>query len=340
MAYSKEKTFYLVKVESTPGTPETLTASDFDVVIIDGEMKHNIEFDTPNYNTGSHAELEDIAGLKTGTVTLKGQVRPGAAVQTPNKISKLFRGCGLIGAVEGTNKGHSLSPLASGDEVTLTIWEVLVSRGASPVGIIRKLAGCSGNFKLGCDGIGKLLIADFLFNGKYVAFSDADNSALTALNVITAADTSMPYIMSNITFTIGGTAHSISSFSLDAGNKVEAELDPSDATTGQIAKYSITERRPKFSCNPIMKAAATYDAVALAIANTKATIICTLTANSIPLTIKIPVGQLLSPEASAREGLMNWALNFKCEQNGTAASKVVADMAVESTFEILQGTKS
>lgn len=338
MAYLAAKSVFIIKLEATPGTAETPTATDFDLVLVDGELKPNIDFDSPNFNTGSHAKLADIPGMKTGTFSCKVPLRPGDTVATAPKYAKLFKACGAIGAVEGTDKGYSLTPLNTGDTIPCTVWEVMIDRGATPAGIKQKLAGAMGNLKFGADGIGKPIYAEFTLTGKWSGQEVIAAADVLTLNVCTDPDTDNPYTFTSATIT--GISGAISSFSLDAGNKVEPQLNPADSGTGQIDFFGITSRDPKFSANPLVTALATYNPMAIAEAATLATITIIVTTNSKPIKLTIPRVQQLSPELAVREGLKSWNLNYKCLQNGTAASLAVAGIAVEAAWELLQGAKS
>jgi hypothetical protein len=337
MAYLASKKVFIIKEETTPGTPETLTASDFDLVVVDGEMKLGMEFDEPNFNTGSFAKQAAISGLQNGTFACKVPLIPASTVATAPKYKKLFAACGAVGAAESTT-GYSIKPLYSGIVKPVTVWELLISNGGTPVGILQKLSGAMGSFKYGAEGLGKPIYAEFNLTGKWTGEEDINNGALVALNVLTGNDTAKPYTF--VSATISGITGAISSFSLDGGVKVEPQYNPGDATTGMIDYYSVIDMDPRFSANPLVSALSSFNPRSVAQAGTLATISISITSDSKPLKLTIPSAQIMSTEESMREGLTNWNLNYKCLQNGIEAAKRVSNMAVESTWEILQGAKS
>jgi len=339
MAFLRDKIAFIGKLETTAGTPVTPTATDFDIQVFDSEFTPTIDMDEQRPAIGSHAELASFSGAKSGSMKFNLKLNPSSAGGTAPKWGKYMKACGQDETDFGL-VGTSYSPLAVCDEVCMSMEQVLISRSGSPTGILHKIAGAMGNCVLGCAGIGKPLLAEFTFLGKYVASSNLNAGALTALNVLTAPDSAKPYILSGASFTIGGAATAISSFKLDFGNKVELEIDPADANGGDYRCAAITERKPRFSCNPLLSTAVTCP-IADQVAQTTATLILTLdSAGSIPLVITMPVGQIIDAKTAVREGLEAWELNYKLQANGTPASKIVATLDWEETFEILHGAKA
>jgi hypothetical protein len=192
----------------------------------------------------------------------------------------------------------------------------------------------------GAGGVGKTLTAKMEFIGKNVAAADLDNTALTTLAVQTGLDAGQPYTFSNFAQTFGGGTVQISSFEIDAGNKVEPEIDPGDATSGQVKYHAIVSRDPHCKINPLKKTVAAYDAYATAAANTPGTLVLANTTATIPLQITVANGQLMNPKSADREGLAAWDLDLKCLRNGIDGTPVVSGMAVEAAWEILFGAKS
>ena len=339
MAFPRDKIAFLAKLEAVNGTPIAIAAPDFDCEVLEPEYTPMIEMDGGlRPAIGSHAELRDISGAKAGQIKFKMNLGPASAAGTAPKWGKFMKACGQDETDYGL-VGTSYSPLAVCDEICMSLELLKISRSGTPTGIVQKIGGAMGNFVLGCAGIGKPLQAEFTFLGKHVTATNINAGATTALNVLTAPDTAKPYILSSATFTVGGVARAISSWKLDAGNKVELEIDPADANGGDYRCAGITARNPKFTCNPLLATA--FDPVADQVAQTTATLILILdTAGSIPLTITMPVGQVVDPKPAVRENEESWDISYKLEANGTPASKIVATLDWEETFEILLGAKA
>jgi hypothetical protein len=339
MGYLADRHVVIGKLEAVSGTPETLVAADFNAITYDPEYTPMIESTGGLVPAiGSHARTLDYSGAKYGQFKFKYFQCPGAAASTPPNTGKFLQAAGHVGAAISTT-GYKWSPLAAGDEKTMTLWFVRISRGGTPVGIVHKIAGAMADGSISASGAGKLVEVDLTFTGKHVTATDLDNSALTTLNVLTAPDAAQPYYNSNTTVKYANTARATSAWKLIFGNKVEPEIDTADSNGGDVRCFAITSREPAITVNPQLVALSTLDPVANTIANTLIALDIALASRSPALEIIAPQCQVKdNPKFTKREGLDAYDITFKLEANGTPASKIDANLAWDEVYQIRQGT--
>jgi len=332
--------YMAIKEEGTPGTYSAPATADRNIRIRNIEPAFNIEFDDDNakYANGSHAEDESIAGVQAMTVTCSTRVTYGGAVATvPNwwKLAYLC-GCGGIGwdagsevAIGSAVEGISLVGRKAYDCTSYSVVIIEMEVGASPVFTEIQLAGCMGNMILTCEAPGRPLMANYTITGK---INDIVDGSDIALNATTQTALAEPFL--NSAFTIGGTAEQISTFAFDMGNTISPVYDQSDATG--IKQFYVSERHPRFSCNPLAVKQATTDWLNLILSESTPTIVAP-TANT---QLTVIDGQPQNPGYGIREGLVNWEHTFRALQNGTPGSLTDAALTLEDTFEFLQGARS
>jgi hypothetical protein len=318
------------KIESTPGTPETLESADFNVRVYDPQITLGIEVDDEAAKdaTGDHAEFESVIGAQTATVSFYVKANTSGTPATEPDWFKFAKGCGLVTKAY-TTTGTALLPRQSGDVAPMTIWVLDKERGeASPVTTAYKLAGCMGNMVLTAEGIGKPLTARFTFTGKLVDIVDT-----TAL-VLTSPDTALPEKWLSSTTTVASVKQFASSWSLDLGNEVVPLYDQSEATG--IAYYTIASRRPRFTINPLAVKQATTDVLNETLTAATGGLVVT-TAN---FRLTAADMQRLPPSVADREGFVAWEQVYKLLRNHTGAALIDSALTAEDTFELIHGARA
>jgi hypothetical protein len=328
-----------IRAEATAGTYLAPTTNEHNIRFRNIEYTINTENDDDNskYANGHHGEDESIPGMRSVTITASFRMTYGGAVATVPNWWQAAYACGLEGigwdsgsavAIGSAVEGISLVPRESKDDTTYSICIYEEEIGSSPVITELQAAGCMGNMVMTAENIGGDWIANVTFTGKLNDIVDGSAVALTS------PQTQIGEKMLSNTFTIGGNAACISSFTLDLGNEITPVLCQSEATG--ISHYVITARRPRFSCNPLSKKQATDDWLNVWDSATTQVI----SNASTNYTMKIIDAQLLSFGMSPREGLNAWELMFKCLQNGSPGSLTDSALTNEDTFDILQGARS
>lgn len=330
--------FLVGKIESTPGTMETLTSSDFDVKVRNPEVSPIIEPDdeASKYANGNHGEDEVVMGAQSGTITFTIRMSDAGDNTTEPKYWKFAKGCGAKEVAYG-GTGVALQPLAENDEKTMTIWVYDLESGTStPLGLVYQFAGCIGDWNFGPEGIGQPWMASFTFTGKLVDILDVANANLPEIGAI---DTVHPDKYLNSTMTIGGVNQCTTTFSLAAGNEVTPLICQNEVTGYKY--FQITRRAPRFSCDPQLQSVATEDVWGKMVSGLTGAITSeeiVVTGNQHTLTI--PKAQQIQANVANRENIINWDANFKCLANGVTGAVADADLPPEATWELLIGSRS
>lgn len=327
--FSQTLRIAVAKLESVAGTAETLASADFDVAIRNPEVTVAIPPDDENskFATGDHGEDSAIMGTQSGTINFTIRLCKGASAATEPKWSKFIKACGLKEKAY-TTTGIGYQPVKEYDDKTITIAVYDIQQGgATPSALCYKFGGCMGNLQIGAAGIGAPWLGTFSFTGKLVSVTDV---AYASIPVLTSPDTNLAEKMLSNTLTLGAVAQCATSFSLDLGNAINPKYCQSQATG--ILYYSISERRPRFSFNPLSKLVATEDIIGFVNGSTSKT--TTLTSTNMELLI--PVAQLMAPGIANREGYVNWEHTLRCLRDGG----VNANVADEATFELLIGARA
>ena len=333
--------FLVGKLETTAGTMETLTADDFNVQVRNPELTLNVEVDDENskWARGDHGEDHSIQGVQTATTNFAVRCVTGLPVTTEPMWSKFLKACGQK-EVLYAETGYGWQPLKEYDNKTMTIWVYDVQQGATPSAVVYKLKGCMGNVTIGADGVGKPWLAAFAFQGVVDSVVD-----VTTADILVPAhmDTNCAdKMLSNVAY-VGTVPEKISSFSLDAGNELNPVYDQS--SSAGIAYYTITARHPRLSMNPLAQLVATRDVWSELTSGvtgcpTTQAIGIGDTGISTKFWIQVPKAQTLSSALANREGLVSWDQNFKLLANGETGALTDDDFSTETTFEVLQGTRS
>lgn len=239
------KRIMALKLESTSGTAIAVADADFDNRLFDIQVDAEIEYWMNEFASGRHSMAGGVMGKKKVSIQCKAAMNLAAAADTAPKLGKLFKVCGALETIN-TSTSVVYTPSAVKDEgnsITATIKIVFVATSGNALILTAK--GCMGNCVISMDDLGKPLVAAFTFVGAFVSIADG-----TAL-VLTSPDTSIPPAIIGSAVTAAAAAQQIGKFSLDFGNEVQLDYDPSD-TTGYLAAY-ISKRRPKMMMDPKTK---------------------------------------------------------------------------------------
>lgn len=295
MTFIKPKRRMAIALETTSGTAIATADATMNIRVRDIEFDPEIESYLRAFASGRHSAASAVMGKRKATVTCKYDMACGAAVGTAPTARKLFLACGALETVTAsTSVGYT--PLSTNDEgssvtATIRIYETPTSGNS----LIYTIKGCMGNCVLSMDDLGQPLVASFTFTGAFVSIADGTAS------VLTSPDTSVPPAVLGATITSAGDTLKIGKFSLDFGNEVQLDYDPSDST-GYLAAY-ISNRAPKLTVDPKAELVAT-DAyyTRWAAGTTGAFSLATATASSIKWTVSAPVTQLLTNKLGERNG--------------------------------------
>lgn len=330
--FSENFTILVAKLETTPGVMETLDNDDFDFKVFNPTVSMTVEPDdeAAKYANGHHGEDKSVMGLQYGTIDFSVKLALGTDRTTEPKWAKLAYGCGSYPQTY-TGGGWGLMPLKAYDEKTLTIWIYKIQMGAAPRATCFKFAGCMGKLTIGAEGTGKPVMLNFSFDGKLESVDfDVANASIPEINNL---DETCYEKMLNGNITIDSLERLVDAFQLDTGNETTMLKDLSE-TTG-IRNYSIVNRKPRFTCNPLMQGVtgtykSDYDYLFGSATGCPSTPPVVITTSHWEL--RIPKAQLLSNAPGGRDGRSHFDQTWKCLGPGYTGVTVDPNIPYEAPW--------
>lgn len=281
--------------EGTPGTAETLDATDAAFNVYDTEFS----FDTPlirRMGQSAFSMLTGVAGARPCSVRFSCDLTGDGAAGNPSWASTFLPACGMA----YTASGQVYAP-DTGSTDTLTI-------GVYIDGTRFLAVGCMGTFTIELRN-GEPGRVNFEFIGKYGGKTD------TALIAPTYPTVDPPRFAS-ATFTIGSYTPLASTLSISSNNEVILRADATDAT-GYLSSY-ITGRSFGGSTDPEDQLIATFDAYGDFLASTEAALSCIVGSANNRITMAAPKLQFQQVNGGDRDGLLTAAIDFDLNRSASA----------------------
>jgi len=228
------------KIETTPGTAESLAGSDGLFNVYDTEVQPSVEM-AQRPGQGGFGMLRPVAGARSGTVSFRIDLTGGDPL--PAWATTFLPACAYV-ATGDVYTPVSAAPGTAAGVKTLTI-------GSYQDGLLKMLRGCMGNAVFTFVA-GMPISVVFTFTGLWV---DPIDAAMVAPNYPSV----LPPRFANAGLTIGGSLWSpkISQMTFDMGNEVILREDPSDITGYCTAL--VTDRLPSGTIDPEASLVATRD---------------------------------------------------------------------------------
>jgi hypothetical protein len=330
MGYPTALNFIIGKLETTPGTAETITSDDFDVRVMNPTWTPNTETDddAAKYARGDHAEAESVYGARSGTITFDLRLSYGGTDTTEPAYWKYLNACGWK-TVEYAS-GITLQLIKSGDLAPMTIAHYIVDRAASPTAIRTLFSGCMGNAVISVDKIGGVHMAKCTMQGKLVGQTTIANGDIPYPTDMSQLH---PEKFLNNTVYVDGKATRISQFTLDPGCGVQPVIDQSDATG--YSHFAIVSRNPRLSMNPQVTSLTEDDPIGDIVSGcTGLYAVDRIVMRANRLRYCMPRTQMLPPSVAAREGLEGWDKTYKLMNNGYSGTQGDTGLPTECTAEI------
>ena len=307
------------KVETVPGTAETLADADNNIRVYDLNIGAlNVEFDSDpaKYATGDFTLGESIPSNQSASITFRNKWVNKAGGLEPNwtKFTKAC-GCDVAAASGAWGTGWALYPDAASAEDTLTIGIYDKQRGSNPSGLFYEFAGCIGNCTIATEGTGKPYNMSYEFQG---ALNDITDVAVADIPELSGAQTDIADRFLNGSFTVGGVTGCISTMEFNFGNTI-SPVQCIGAESG-IEKFGITAVEPMLTINPLLKTQADYDSWSKFTAGTIEEVI--ITTSQFKLTI--PRAQIVSMSIEDQDGILRQNLGFRPLRSSTAGSYTYA----------------
>lgn len=295
MALRARRRVLAAAAESTPGTAESLSASDAAFNVYDTEFS----FDTTlirRMGQSAFSRLTGVAGARPCSVRFFVDLVGEGSGGNPSWASTLLPACGMAYTASG-----QVYAFDTGSTDTLTI-------GAYVDGVRFLAVGCMGTFTIELRN-GEPGRVQFEFIGKYGGKTDA---ALIAPTYPTVD----PPRFASATFTIGGYTPIASNLNLSANNQVILRADATDAT-GYLASY-ITNREAGGTVDPEDQLVATFDAYGDQLASTEAALSCILGSANNRITIAAPKLQFAEVQPGNRDDLLTAEIGFDLNRSAAA----------------------
>lgn len=239
------------KIETTEGTPETLTTDDTGLLITEPSYAPDISMLPRNVLLASFSKLPDLTGQQLSKLSFKAEVigrGVAYAAATLPRLDPYLRACGLVPTVDETVSAEKVSYQRASDNIpslTLAFLDADDEGGA----VIKKIAGARGNVKFTGE-VGGPLYAAFEFTGAYQAVTAGEQ---LAANI----DSVLPPQLLSAAFSVGGYAPALQSFEIDMGNTLAGRPDM-NAASG-YRSFMITDGDTRGSFDPEMVKVATKD---------------------------------------------------------------------------------
>ena len=295
------------KIETTPGTAETLANADASFNVMNPMIQAEIPVEKREAQ-GSFDRLTAVAGPRSGKCTFSVDAYwDGAAL--PAWATTFLPACGLV---ESSQVFTPRSEAPGSNVKTLTM-------ATYQNGELKKLKGAAGTVKIVLTH-GKFARFEFEFTGLWEPVTDA--SILTPTN-----PTDKALRFASGTATRNSVAQKIESATVDIGNQVILREDPS--TASGYCNAMITDREPVITMNPEADLVANDDPYGHWIADTESAVSLVLdgpaggTSNG-NITFAAPKSQVMSVAEAERNGLQTENLNLICNKDGANADQDIS----------------
>lgn len=237
----KELDLYLVKEQTTFGTPESsLTgAANFFPALPDSKIEVSPEFQDVEVVSGGYDQDISIRGMVKASVGLSCYMRSiGTAVGNVPDFGLLAKAAGFAAstATGGSKYRHVFVPASALIGKDLTVWHYSGGVGAS-ASILRKVGNVVGDWKISGDA-GKPGIFS-LVGGKGKFISDAAATLATPTK-----DRSLIPAINTVVATINNVSYKVLKFEFTGGNGAEQFID--STTDYGMGRSDITKKKGKF----------------------------------------------------------------------------------------------
>ena len=297
MVMLTKKRVFGAKIETTPGTAETMTGSEASFNAWDYVIQHETEM-TEVMGQGGFGRIKSVPGPYIGKVSFKTNMGWDGTATEPSWADTLLPMCGYVKSAQVFTP-RTEGPGSNVKTGTLAVWND---------GKLKILKGCMGTFKIVAPS-GKLAVIEWEFSGVWVPETDVAIVGPTypTANALRHA---------NSTSTWSSVALCYSSITYDAGNTLTAIECP----TGEgITYFMVTDRNSKVTADPESKLVATQDRHALMLAMTEAALTYDIDGpTNSAITIAAPKAQLVKITEGDRNGIVVDQLEWQLNKNASA----------------------
>lgn len=297
MALLTKKRVLGAKIETTPGTAETLTGAEAAFNVWDSIIQHETEMMEVLGQSG-FGRRASVPGGYIAKVSFKSHMGWDGTSTEPSWADTFFPACGWVKSAQVFTP-RTEAPGSNVKTLTLGVWND---------GKYKVVKGCMGNFKIIAPS-GKLAVIEWEFTGIYVPETDASIVAPTY-------PTASALRHANSTSTWNSVALCYSTITFDAGNTVTPlECAAADGYGMAI----VTDRNSKVTADPESKLVATQDRHAAMLAMTEAALTYDIDGptNSV-ITIAAPKAQIVKNTEADRNGIVVDQIEWQLNKNASA----------------------
>jgi hypothetical protein len=300
MALIYRKRVFGAKIETTPGTAESMAGTEASFDAWDYVIQNEPEM-VEVMGQGGFGRKPSVPGAYVGKVDFKTHMGWDGTATEPSWADTLLPMCGYVKSSQ-VFKPKTAYPGTDVKTGTLAVWND---------GKLRILKGCMGTFKIVAPS-GKMAVIEWSFSGVWVPETDV---AIVAPTYPTAK----ALRHANSTSTWNSIALCYSTITYDAGNVVTAVECPSGEG---IAMYIVSDRNSKVTVDPEAKLVATQDRNGMLLAMTEAALTYDIDGptNSV-ITIAAPKAQLLKTVETERNGLTVDQMELQLNKNVSAVDE-------------------
>lgn len=304
MTQLKRKRVLAAKIETTPGTAETLLAADAAFNAYNIVAQQEIEFESREAQ-GGFGMHTSLAGGRKGRITFSVDASWDGTATEPSWADTFLPACGWV------KTGQVFTPRTEVPGTNVKTLTIAVYQD----GMRKILSGSAGTFTM-LNPTGRTAVFNFDFMGIWQAPTDVAILAPTY-----PTDLGLRYASSTTTW--DSVALCLENITLDSGNTVILK-----ECAGSVSGYDyaiITNRVVTVTGNPESKLVATQDRFGKLILNSEAALTWNLDGptNSV-LTIAAPKAQIIDIKEGDRNGLVIDDITWQCNRNGSNIDQEVS----------------
>lgn len=299
MSFIKRNSQVAMKIETTSGTAEALTAAEGTMNVHNLQISNAFSNFTQRPLQGSSGFLAGVAGARAVRISFDIFLAGKGAATVPQYAIVLFQACGM--AYDASNYWFfPESTFASQKTASIGVYEN---------GVLKLARGCAGSFRINAVH-GEPAVISFDMTGVFDGISDTNNLVITHETVI-------PPRVAAATMTLGAWTPIISTFTLDSGNDVQ--LQQTVGNTEAYIRAFVASRQITGTLDAEQKLVATKDVMADYLASTEAALTFsygTVQYNKIAITC--PKAQISDVQYGERNGLITTNLNYQANTDSAA----------------------
>lgn len=311
MTLLKRKRVLAAKIESTPGTAESLSASDgaFNAYDVIAQAEIAVE---SRQSQGSFGRLPGVPGARAGTLSFKVDLGWDGTATLPTWATTLLPMCGWV------NSSGTLTPRteAPGTNVKTGTLATYID------GVKKTIAGACGNVRFVFPS-GRMAFAEFSFRGVWQAVADVSLISPTY-------PTALPIRYASAITTYDSVAMCVEQLTIESGNTIK--LRECAASAAGFDYGVIVKREPKATANPEAKLVATDDRYGDWLAANEAELSVILDGPSdSTIEFSAPKAQIVNAQEGEREGIVIDDIEWMFNKNGATADQELSIVFTEAT---------